>query len=117
MKGTQEHRYVAYLAAYLLPTVFHVLWFVHTYGQFDLQILVGARLSHSHLVEFRLLGAVRSGVEDNLHSKRQRQQKVRLHNYQRLYPGGESLISSCATFSNTNRCVCQGWRLCVFVFV
>lgn len=72
MKGTQEHRYVAYLAAYLLPTVFHVLWFVHTYGQFDPQILVWARLSHSHLMEFGLLGAVRSWVEDNLHSKQKK---------------------------------------------
>lgn len=41
-----------YLAVYLLPAMFHVLWFVHTYSQFDLQILVGARLSHSHLMEF-----------------------------------------------------------------
>lgn len=48
--GTRGH--TAYLAAYHLPTVFHVLWFVHTYGQFDLQILVGARLGHGHLMEF-----------------------------------------------------------------
>lgn len=51
------------------PAVFHVLGFVHPYGQFDLQILVGARLGHSHLMEFRLFGAVGSRVEDNLHSK------------------------------------------------
>lgn len=46
----------------------HVLWFVHTYGQFDLQILVRARLGHCHLMELWLLGAVRSWVEDDLHS-------------------------------------------------
>lgn len=51
-----------------LPTMLHVLWFVHTYGQFDLQILVRARLGHSHLVELWLLGTVRSWVEDDLHS-------------------------------------------------
>lgn len=44
--------YVAYLAAYHLPTVFHVLWFVHTYSQFDPQILVRACLGYSHLMEF-----------------------------------------------------------------
>lgn len=96
MKGTQEHHYMAYLAGYFLPAVFHVLWFIHTYGQFDLQILVGARLGHSHLMEFWLLGAVRSWVEDNLHSNEKRQQKARLHKY---------LISSCATFRNTNLCL------------
>lgn len=35
-----------------LPAVFHVLWFVHTYGQFDLEILVRAGLGHSHFMEF-----------------------------------------------------------------
>ena len=36
-------------------------------------------------------------------------------NCQRSYPGGESLIS-CATFGNTDLCVCKGgWWLCVFV--
>lgn len=43
---------MASLAQCLLPAVFHVLWFVHTYGQFDPQILVRARLGHSHLMEF-----------------------------------------------------------------
>lgn len=42
---------MAYLGAHLLPAVFHVLWFVHTYGQFDPQILVRARLGHGHLME------------------------------------------------------------------
>lgn len=51
------------------PAVFHVLGFVHTYGQFDLEILVRARLGHSHLVKFWLFGAVGSWVEDDLHSK------------------------------------------------
>lgn len=44
--GTQ-----GYMAACHLPTMLHVLWFVHTYGQFDLQILVRACLGHSHLME------------------------------------------------------------------
>lgn len=105
MKGTQEHHYMAYLAGYFLPAVFHVLWFIHTYGQFDLQILVGARLGHSHLMEFWLLGAVRSWVEDNLHSNEKRQQKARLHKY---------LISSCATFRNTNLCL---QRLVIMFFL
>lgn len=51
------------------PAVFHVLGFVHPYGQLDLQILVGTRLGHSHLMKFRLFGAVGSRVEDDLHSK------------------------------------------------
>lgn len=54
----------------LLPTVFHVLWFVHANGQFDLQVLVGARLCHSHLMELRLLGAVGGWVEDDLRFKK-----------------------------------------------
>lgn len=65
MKGTRH--YMVYLAACLLPAVFHVLWFVHTDGQFDPEILVGASLGDSHLMELGLLGAVRSWVEDNLH--------------------------------------------------
>lgn len=51
------------------PAVLHVLWLVHTYGQFDLEILVRASLGHGHLMELRLLGAVGCRVEDNLRSK------------------------------------------------
>lgn len=81
MKGTQERHYMPSLAVRLLPAVFHVLWFVHTYGQFDPQILVGACLGHGHLVELGLLGAVRSWMQDNLHSNKKRQHQIRLHNY------------------------------------
>ena len=47
-EDTENQRH---MAASLLPAVFHVLWFVHTYGQFDLEILVGASFGHGHLVE------------------------------------------------------------------
>lgn len=57
--------------AHHLPTMLHVLWLVHAYGEFDPQILVGAGLGHGHLVELRLLGAVGSRVEDDLHAHRQ----------------------------------------------
>ena len=49
--------------------MFHVLWFVHANGQFDLEIVVGAGLGQSHLVQLRRLGAVGSRVKDDLRSK------------------------------------------------
>lgn len=51
------------------PAVFHVLGFVHPYGQFDLQILVRTCLSDSHLMKFWLFGAVGSWMEDDLQSQ------------------------------------------------
>lgn len=49
--------------------MFHVLGFVHPYGEFDLQILVRTRLGYSHFMKFRLFGAVGSWVKDDLHAK------------------------------------------------
>lgn len=80
MEGKQERcismcGYMASTAGYHLPTVFHVLWFVHSYGQFDLQILVRASLGYSHLMKFWLLGAIRSWVEDNLPDQKKKKGK------------------------------------------
>lgn len=85
MEGKQERcismcGYMAYTAGCHSPTVFHVLWFVHSYGQFDLQILVRASLGHSHLMKFWLLGAIRSWVEDNLaRPRKKKERKWKLH--------------------------------------
>lgn len=49
-----------------LPTMLHVLWFVHTNSQFDLEVTVWTAFSHRHLMELTLLGTVGSWVENNL---------------------------------------------------
>lgn len=49
-----------------LPTMLHVLWFVHANGQFDPEVVVRTAFRHRHLVELRLLGTVGSRVEHNL---------------------------------------------------
>lgn len=86
-----------YKTACHLPTMLHVLWFVHTYGQFDLQILVRARLGHSHLVELWLLGTVRSWVEDDLHSD------IRKANTAGLSRSWIFDLGSCS--------ICRSWQL------
>lgn len=67
-KGIETPQAYTHPAAYL-PAVFHILGFVHANGQFDPEVLVGASLGQGHLMEFRLLRAVRSRVEDNLQIK------------------------------------------------
>lgn len=48
------------------PAVLHVGRFVHTHGQFDLQLGILAVLGHQHAVEVGLLGPVGGGVQDHL---------------------------------------------------
>lgn len=49
-----------------LPTMLHVLWFVHANGKLDLEVVVWTTFRHGHLVELRLLGTVGSRMEHNL---------------------------------------------------
>ena len=49
-----------------LPTMLHVLWFVHADGQFDLEVVVLTAFRHRHLVQLRLFGTVGSRMEHNL---------------------------------------------------
>lgn len=63
----QSHRGHQHVGSYCdLPTMLHVLWFVHADGQFDLQVIVWAAFRHCHLVELRLLGTVGSWMKNNL---------------------------------------------------
>ncbi len=50
-----------------LPTVLHVLWFVHTDSQFDLQV-IWATFSNSHFMELTLFGTVGCWMQYNLES-------------------------------------------------
>lgn len=75
-KGIENPQASTHPAAYL-PAVFHILGFVHANGQFDPEVLVGASLGQGHLMEFRLLGAVWSRVEDNLQIKQKKKKTKR----------------------------------------
>lgn len=51
-----------------LPTMLHVLWFVHANGKFDLEV-IWATFVHGHLVELRLFWTVGSWMEHNLENE------------------------------------------------
>lgn len=51
-----------------LPTMLHVLRFVHANGQFDLQI-IWTTFGNSHLVKLRLLRTVGSRMEHHLEAE------------------------------------------------
>lgn len=54
-----------------LPTMLHVLRFVHADGQLDLQLAVCAAFRHRHLMQLRLFGTVGRRVKHNLRATQQ----------------------------------------------
>lgn len=49
-----------------LPTMLHVLWFVHADSQLNPQVMVRTGLSQGHLVKLSLLRTVWGRVQNNL---------------------------------------------------
>lgn len=97
-----------HMVAAHLPTMLHVLWLVHAYGQFDPQVLVGAGLCHGHLVELWLLGAVGSRMEDDLHGSEPNRDDVRqLHPSCSSKPAPLLLFAASAGNYNLSDCCAE----------
>lgn len=117
-KGTQEHHHITLDSAPLTRSVSCSVVCPYVWPAWSSDPGRGMPWSQSSCGVLTAWGCWESGggqpaLEWKKESKRKSANSM---NYQCSYPGGESLISSCATFSNTDLYVCKGgWWLWVSV--